>query len=80
MRSVLAEVNNQFGSVNGVIHAAGIPGGGMVQLKTTEKAAAILAAKVEGTRVLGELFATEQLDFMLLCSSRSSILGGFWAD
>ena len=48
----------------------------MIQLRA-DKAAAILAPKVEGTRVLGELFESARLDFMLLCSSRSSILGGF---
>jgi len=77
MRGVLAQVKERFGPVNGVIHAAGVPGGGMVQLKTAENAAAILAPKVNGTRVLGELFEDSRLDFMLLCSSRSSILGGF---
>ncbi|MFL6335979.1 MAG: MupA/Atu3671 family FMN-dependent luciferase-like monooxygenase [Pyrinomonadaceae bacterium] len=77
MSEVAARVREQFGAVNGVVHAAGVAGGGMLQLKTEEQAAAILRPKVEGTRVLGELFAGDELDFMLLCSSRSSILGGF---
>jgi natural product biosynthesis luciferase-like monooxygenase protein len=77
MLEVAARVREQFGAVNGVVHAAGVAGGGMLQLKTEEQAAAILRPKVEGTRVLGELFAGDELDFMLLCSSRSSILGGF---
>lgn len=77
MSGVLARIGEQFGPVNGVIHAAGVAGGGMIQLKTPEKAAAILAAKVAGTRVLGQLFQHSKLDFLFLCSSRSSILGGF---
>jgi natural product biosynthesis luciferase-like monooxygenase protein len=77
MGRVLTQAREQFGPVNGVIHAAGVAGGGMIQLKTEEKAAAILAPKVEGAKVLGELFEKDELDFMLLCSSRSSILGGF---
>lgn len=77
MRAVVAQVNEQFGPINGVIHAAGVPGGGMIQLKTAEKAAAILAPKVEGTRVLGQLFQKAELDFLFLCSSRSSTLGGY---
>jgi len=77
MRGVVARIVEQFGPVNGVIHAAGIAGGGMIQLKTVEKAAAILAPKVEGTRWLGQLFENSKLDFLFLCSSRSSILGGF---
>ncbi|HEU5131832.1 MAG TPA: SDR family NAD(P)-dependent oxidoreductase, partial [Pyrinomonadaceae bacterium] len=77
MQSVLTRVVEQFGPVNGVIHAAGVPGGGMIPLKTAEKAAAILAPKVQGTRVLGRLFENSELDFLFLCSSRASILGGF---
>ncbi|HEX8559984.1 MAG TPA: MupA/Atu3671 family FMN-dependent luciferase-like monooxygenase [Pyrinomonadaceae bacterium] len=77
MKGVLAHVRERFGEVNGVIHAAGVPGGGMIQLKTPEKAAAILSPKVDGARVLGELFDGAGLDFMLLCSSRSAVLGGF---
>ncbi len=77
MREVISEAEERFGPVDGVIHTAGVPGGGMIQLKTSEAAAAILAPKVQGTMVLGELFKHQSLDFMLLCSSRSAILGGF---
>jgi phthiocerol/phenolphthiocerol synthesis type-I polyketide synthase E len=77
MRRALEEAQHRFGRINGVIHAAGVPGGGMIQLKTAEKAAAILAPKVQGARVLGHLFKDAGLDFMLLCSSRSALLGGF---
>ncbi|HZI20318.1 MAG TPA: MupA/Atu3671 family FMN-dependent luciferase-like monooxygenase [Pyrinomonadaceae bacterium] len=77
MEEVVALVREKFGEVNGVVHAAGVAGGGMLQLKTAEQAAAVLGPKVEGARVLGGLFAGAGLDFMLLCSSRSAILGGF---
>ena len=77
MRQVVSKVQEHFGQINGVIHAAGVPGGGMIQLKSADKAAAIMAPKVQGTRVLGDLFQAQVLDFMLLCSSRSAILGGF---
>ena len=77
MRQAVEEAKHRFGRINGLIHAAGVPGGGMIQLKTAEKAAAILAPKVQGTRVLGHLFKNVGLDFMLLCSSRSALLGGF---
>lgn len=77
MKGVLNRVVDVFGPINGVIHAAGVPGGGMIPLKTAEAAAAILAPKVAGTRVLGRLLQDMKLDFFALCSSRSSILGGF---
>jgi non-ribosomal peptide synthase protein (TIGR01720 family) len=73
MREVIAS----FGTIHGVIHSAGVAGGGMIQLKTPEAAASVLAPKVQGTRVLEEIIKDQKLDFLVLCSSRSSILGGF---
>lgn len=66
-----------FGRIDGVIHTAGVAGGGIIQLKTLESAAAVLAPKVAGTRVLETTFKDDALDFLILCSSRSAILGGF---
>lgn len=77
MRRVLELVHEKFGAINGIVHAAGVPGGGMIQLKTVEQAAEVLAPKVKGARILDELFKNEPLDFLALCSSRSAILGGF---
>ncbi|HTG35648.1 MAG TPA: non-ribosomal peptide synthase/polyketide synthase [Thermoanaerobaculia bacterium] len=67
----------RFGAIHGAIHAAGLPGGGVLQLKTPEAAAATLAPKVEGTRNLAEALAGEPLDFLLLCSSLATVVGGF---
>jgi acyl transferase domain-containing protein/acyl carrier protein len=73
----IATAQQEFGQIDGVIHAAGVPGGGMIQRKTLEEAERILAPKVKGTLVLHELFKNTQLDFLVICSSLSSILGGF---
>ncbi len=67
--------NLQFGQINGVIHAAAVLGGGMIQLKTKEIAADALAPKVKGTRILNEIFQNTKLDFFVLCSSISSFTG-----
>jgi len=77
MRAVIVRACERFGQIHGVIHAAGLAGGGMMQLKTPETAASVLAPKVKGTRVLDALCKDMQLDFLALCSSRTSILGGF---
>jgi NAD(P)-dependent dehydrogenase (short-subunit alcohol dehydrogenase family)/acyl carrier protein len=76
MRAVIEATHQRFGQINGVIHAAGIAGGGLLQLKTPEMAASVMAAKVRGTLVLENLFKDENLDFLVLCSSMSAILGG----
>jgi acyl transferase domain-containing protein/acyl carrier protein len=77
MREVFAATRSRFGEINGVVHAAGVPGGGMLQLKSPEQAAAVLAPKVKGTLVLAELLRGVPIDFVLLCSSITSLLPGF---
>ncbi|MBD2775787.1 type I polyketide synthase [Iningainema tapete] len=77
MQVAIAHAQEQFGQINGVIHAAGVPGGGVIQRKTFKEAERIFAAKVRGTLVLDTIFKNEQLDFFILCSSLASILGGF---
>ncbi|MEL7407628.1 MAG: SDR family NAD(P)-dependent oxidoreductase [Cyanobacteria bacterium J06558_2] len=77
MQSVVAQSIEQFGQINGVIHAAGIPGGGVAQLKTAEQVDSVFAPKVQGTLILSDVCQNIDLDFMVLCSSKTSILGEF---
>ncbi|HEV7517656.1 MAG TPA: KR domain-containing protein, partial [Thermoanaerobaculia bacterium] len=83
MRAVVEEAEARFGgigAIHGVLHAAGIGGGGLIQLKTRRAAAEVLAPKVLGARVLDEIFRQEGragLDFLLLFSSLQTALGDF---
>ena len=77
MKKAIALSLERFGTINGVIHAAGIAGGGMIQLKTPAIAESVFAPKVRGTLVLNEVLQEIDLDFLLLCSSLTSIVGGF---
>ncbi|HJP92759.1 MAG TPA: SDR family NAD(P)-dependent oxidoreductase [Pyrinomonadaceae bacterium] len=75
MREVFARTREQFKEINGIIHAAGVPAGGLMQVKKPESVHEILAAKVRGTRVLEKLVADAPLDFFVLFSSLSAIVG-----
>ena len=77
MQSVITQSIEQFGQINGVIHAAGIAGGGVTQLKTLDMASNVLAPKVKGTLILEDVCQNINLDFLVLCSSKTSILGEF---
>ena len=77
MQTVRVATLNRFGAVHGVIHTAGTAGGGIIQLKTAEKAEEVLNPKVAGTLVLDEVFKETALDFLVLCSSINAIAGGF---
>lgn len=76
MRHVLERTRATFGELNGVLHLAGVPGAGLIQLKTPAQAAAVLAPKVQGTLVLERLLQDLPLDFLLLFSSITSVIGG----
>lgn len=78
MRAALASATARFGPVHGVIHAAGVAGGGMLQLKRPDAAAAVLAPKARGALVLDSVLGETPLDFLLLCSSTIAFSGG-WA-
>ena len=79
MRAVVSRAEERFGPLNGVIHAAGV---------LTEEAFKPISrmngaesewhfqAKAHGTLVLERILAQRQLDFCLLFSSLSSVLGG----
>jgi acyl transferase domain-containing protein len=77
METALARTHERFGPVKGVVHSAGVAGGGIVQLKEPETAARVMAPKLEGTAVLAAVLWEEPLDFFVLCSSTAALLGGF---
>ncbi|HKE57443.1 MAG TPA: SDR family NAD(P)-dependent oxidoreductase, partial [Pyrinomonadaceae bacterium] len=77
MRAVVAKGQEGFGEIHGVIHAAGIAGGGIIQYKTREVADNVMRPKVGGALVLDQIFSGTKLDFFVLCSSLASIAGGF---
>jgi NAD(P)-dependent dehydrogenase (short-subunit alcohol dehydrogenase family) len=78
MRTVLEQAHSRFGAIHGVFHAAGVPGIGLMQLKTSEQAAAVLSPKVQGTLVLERVLQEQatSLDFLMLFSSVTAIVGG----
>ena len=76
MRAVLDHARERFGRIDGVIHTAGVAGGGLIELKEPQMAEAVLAPKILGTLVLDELLKETPLDFFILCSSLASLFGG----
>ena len=76
MRDAVAQARARFGRLDGVVHAAGVAGGGIIALKTQAQAAEVMAPKVQGTLALAEALGAEPLDFVALCSSFTSLLGG----
>jgi acyl transferase domain-containing protein/acyl carrier protein len=74
MRTAVDEALAMYGTINGVIHAAGIVRAGLIQAKTRETADSVLAPKVYGTMVLFDLLKKVKPDFLVVFSSITSIL------
>jgi len=76
VEAVVAEVSHEWGPVHGLFHLAGVPGERMVAFRDAADAAAVLAPKTAGTRVLERVFAERQpLDFAVFFSSRAATEG-----
>lgn len=79
MQKEIKQAEEKYGLINGVIHAAGIIGKESKSLIDTLKRKDIeyqFLSKVAGTHVLQEVLHDRKLDFCVLTSSLSTILGG----
>ncbi|MBD9358039.1 non-ribosomal peptide synthetase/type I polyketide synthase [Methylomonas albis] len=80
MQLALAQVHSQFGALHGLIHAAGrLNDPSFVSALTDtgrRESQAQFGPKIHGLYVLEKLLRERQLDFCLLISSTSAVLGG----
>ncbi len=76
LRAAIEEAEARFGHLDGVFHAAGVPGGGLAALKDPADAARVLAPKVRGTWALARALGDRRLDFFVLFSSTVALTGG----
>ena len=79
MQPAVAAARERFGAINGVIHAAGYTGEGSsqpVMAADRSRCEQHFAPKVYGLLHLRELVMNPELDFCVLFSSLSSVLGG----
>ncbi|MER5950457.1 SDR family NAD(P)-dependent oxidoreductase [Streptomyces sp. NPDC001904] len=75
MREAVRQTTERWGAIHGAFHTAGVPGGGLIQLKDLTTAAEVLRPKVRGTLVLEEALADQNLDFLVLFGSNGANIG-----
>ncbi|MFA7605879.1 MAG: amino acid adenylation domain-containing protein [Rhodocyclaceae bacterium] len=75
LHATLAEVRRQLGVPGGVLHTAGVAGGGFLLGRSREAYEAVLAPKVRATRLLHEATLHDPLAFFVMMSSRTALLG-----
>ncbi|KAB8190930.1 acyltransferase domain-containing protein [Nonomuraea phyllanthi] len=81
LRAALRRAREHFGGLHGVIHAAGLPAGGMLRRRTPDEAARVLAPKVLAMGPLAELVGAgtppeERPEVLVLYSSAVTAYGG----
>jgi acyl transferase domain-containing protein len=77
--NLIASIERDFGALNGIIHAAGHTGRDThraIHDMTRAECEEVFAAKIAGLGVLARAVAHSRLDFCMLTSSLSPILGG----
>jgi acyl transferase domain-containing protein len=75
MGAAVAAVRERWGRLDGVFHAAGVPGGGLVAGKTLQAIERVLAPKLTGTLVLERVLAEHPEAFLALFSSLAWLHG-----
>ena len=75
--AAIDRVKARFGTVHLVVNAAFAAGAGLLQWKTREQAAAVLAPAVEGTLALAAATEDMALDGFALFGSNTAATGGF---
>ena len=73
MKSALDRHAGEVGEIRGVIHAAGVTDGAIIQRRKVLTCLEIMKPKIQGTYVLESLFPPASLDFFVACSSISSV-------
>ena len=75
VHALIQRVLQQYGHLDGIIHAAGVLRDSLLLNKTSEEVQAVLAPKVIGVELLDEASREIPLDFFILCSSLASVAG-----
>lgn len=76
--SAIRDIYRVHGKIDGIIHAAGLPGSGMLVDKDEAAFSAGLAAKISGTEHLHALTRENPPEFLVLFSSIAAVVGGIY--
>jgi len=79
MKNLFEKIYNDFGELNGIFHLAGIIGEEIIKplsILDENDIELQLKAKVEGTKIINKLLRRKEVDFVVLNSSISTLLGG----
>lgn len=74
-KNLIDDLKEKYGSLNGIIHSAGVPGNAFVIRRREDDFNEVLRPKIHGTWILDRLTCNEKLDFLVMFSSGLSVIG-----
>lgn len=75
LQAALDSIRKEFGCINGIIHAAGLPDEGFIMNKSAEDFKRVISPKLNGTWLLHHLTEEDSLDFLMVFSSFAGLAG-----
>lgn len=75
VKDLYADIKKRFGSVNTIMHSAGVKKDSFVLKKEMDDVKKVFAPKIYGTKYLDQVFKDEKLDYFIVFSSIASIFG-----
>ncbi|MGC5775190.1 SDR family oxidoreductase [Paenibacillus pabuli] len=75
LSNITHELRRKFSRINGIIHAAGVAGKGLLIRKSEDLFSEVLSPKIDGTWLLHSLTLQDQLDFFVMFSSNMTLVG-----
>lgn len=76
LEAAISRIHERFGPINGVLHAAGVAGDGLLELRRADQVGAVLRPKVEGGLLLHRLLAGEPTLHFVVHFGSQAALGG----
>ncbi|MBF0225156.1 MAG: SDR family NAD(P)-dependent oxidoreductase [Desulfobacterales bacterium] len=77
MTKAVNTAKSKFGAINGIIHAAGKTSEKIITEKDINEFKQVINPKIDGSVILDEATKNEKLDFFVMFSSTSAVLGDF---
>lgn len=76
MKNIFRELETEYGTINGMIHCAGVAGDGILLNKPFDVFCNVIGPKITGSIILSELTKEHKPDFYIMYSSIQTIFGG----
>lgn len=75
LQMALNNIRKEYGNINGIVHAAGLPDEGFLMNKSIADFKRVINPKINGTWLLHHLTEEDSLDFFIVFSSFSGLAG-----